>query len=131
MAHTTPDCIPAALQRMACAAIAAIGATLSGAALAADVYRWIDDEGRTQISDQPPAKRSGAVTKSPMPKEDVSPVQRRAAQQRTERDKAQLKGIEDDRRRAATKARKPAGKASSAEEEAGLPPRGSAEDCRN
>src|SRR3954471_14471189 len=105
MAKTTRDLLPRAVQRMACVAIAAIGTTVSCAVLAADVYRWVDESGRTQISDQPPPKGSGTVTRTPLQKEEVAPDQRRAAQDRAERDKAQLKRIEDERRRAAAQAR--------------------------
>jgi hypothetical protein len=106
-------------------------AATAGASTAADVYRWIDADGRTQVSDVPPPKGTGPVTRTPIQAQPVAPDQQRAAQERTARDKDTLKGIEDERRRGAAKARKPAAAASSAEQEAGLPPRGSAEDCRN
>jgi hypothetical protein len=102
--------------------------TLCSTAIAADVYRWIDENGRTQISDQPPPKGSGAATKTPLPMEDVTPERRRAAQDRTAKDRAALRRIDDER---AARARNSEAAASAPEPSAALPPRGSTEGCRN
>jgi hypothetical protein len=71
------------------------------------------------------------VTRTPVDKQEVAPAERRAAQERTVRDQATLKRLEDERRRAVAPASKPKPGASAADDDARLPPRGSAEDCRN
>jgi hypothetical protein len=110
-------------------------AALCGTAWAADIYRWVDEQGRVQMSDRPPPKSSGRpVTKHDSPKDEVTPEQRKAAQERAARDRQRLKGAEDDRAKAAApQAVKPRPAASSGfadESDPSLPARASAEDCR-
>jgi hypothetical protein len=109
------------------------GAALCGLVAAGDIYRWVDEQGRVQMSDRPPPKSSGQVIKQDSPRDEVAPEQRKAAQDRAERDRALLKSAETDRDKAAAQSPKPRAAASSRfadESDPSLPPRASAEDCR-
>jgi hypothetical protein len=109
------------------------GATLSGLVAAAEVYRWVDEQGRVQLSDRPPPKAAGPVIKQDTPKDDVTPEQRKAAQDRAARDRARLKSAEAEREQASAAAPKPRTAASGGianESDPSLPARASAEDCR-
>jgi hypothetical protein len=109
-------------------------AALCGTGWAAELYRWVDEQGRVQMSDRPPPKASGPVTRHDTPKDDVAPEQRKAAQERAARDQERLKKAADERGRAAApQALRPSSAASSGfadESDPSLPTRASAEDCR-
>jgi hypothetical protein len=106
---------------------------LGGLATAAEVYRWVDEQGRVQLSDRPPPEATGPVIKRETPKDEVTPEQRKAAQQRAARDRARLKSAEAEREQATASAPRPRTAASSGtanESDPSLPARASAEDCR-
>jgi hypothetical protein len=109
------------------------GAAVSGLGTAGEIYRWVDEQGRVQMSDRPPPKAPGQVTKQDAPRNEVTPEQRKAAEDQAARDKARLKGAETERDNAVVPASKPRAAASSGyadESDPTLPPRASAEDCR-
>jgi hypothetical protein len=108
-------------------------AVLCGPAATGELYRWVDEQGRVQMSDRPPPKTVGGVIKQDTRKDDVAPDQRKAAQDRAARDRALLNSAEADRARTEAQAPKPRGAASSGfadESDPTLPLRASAEDCR-
>ena len=59
-------------------------------ATAADLYRWVDENGRTQMSDRPPPKAPGTITRQDSRQFEQTEGQRREAAARTARDRAQL-----------------------------------------
>ena len=60
---------------------------VSGALKAADIYRWVDDQGRTHLSDVVPDRyRDSAVRVEPHAPQPT-PEQQREAQERAERDR--------------------------------------------
>lgn len=103
-------------------------AALCGAA-AADIYRWVDEQGRLQMSDRPPPQHRGTVTKQDSRPVAPSPQQQRDAQDRAARDRDRLKAIEG-QRSASQAARATAAASAQADEPVQLPPRASTEDCR-
>jgi hypothetical protein len=62
--------VPSAASRPAAAAMA-VALALSGPAIAQVLYKWIDADGKTQYSDQPPKKHQGPVTRI---EPDVAPT---------------------------------------------------------
>ena len=109
------------------------GIAFCTAADASDMYRWVDEQGRLQISDRPPTASRAQVIKQDAPRDDVSPDQRKAAQARAEHDRALLKSTESDRYDAAAPSAKPRTAASAGfadEADPSLPWRASPEDCR-
>lgn len=68
----------------------AIGATLSFAAQAGDIYRWVDENGRTQLSDVVPDKYKATAVRVDSKQFEITPEQRREAQARVDREKAML-----------------------------------------
>ncbi len=88
-------------------------ALLSPPAGATPICRWVDENGRTQIADVVPDKYRQVATCTDSQKYELSPEQRRAAEQR----------VADDRARARNEAAKPPGeRASSAPRPAGSAP---------
>lgn len=63
---------------------------LSSPAVAADIYRWVDENGRTHVSDTVPARYRSAATRVDTSAADVSEQDRNAARQRAERERQQL-----------------------------------------
>ena len=110
------------------------GTAICGLAAAADIYRWVDEQGRVQMSDRPPPKASGQVIKQDSRPGDVTPEQRRAAQDRAVRDQELLKSAEEERNKQpppqSPKPRSAASNGFADESDPSLPPRASAEDCR-
>jgi len=107
-------------------------AVLAGAVQGAEIYRWVDEQGRTQISDRPPPGSAGSASKQATPTPTVSPDQRRAAEERAASDRARVDKLQRERLAAGTRAARPAAAASGPDEagEGPLPPRASTEDCR-
>lgn len=71
-------------------------AALVGAALlactcahAAAIYRWVDENGRTHVSDVVPEKYRARATRIDSGQYEVSPAQRQEAEERAARDKSQ------------------------------------------
>ncbi|GGC07754.1 hypothetical protein GCM10007205_16080 [Oxalicibacterium flavum] len=62
----------------------------SSPAVAADIYRWVDEDGRTHVSDTVPARYRSAATRVDTSAADVSEQDRNAARQRAERERQQL-----------------------------------------
>ena len=109
------------------------GAALCAVGAAGDIYRWVDDKGRVQMSDRPPPRSTGPVIRQDARRDEVAPAQRKAAQDRAARDRALLESAQADRDKAAVRSPKPRAVASSGfadESDPSLPPRASAEDCR-
>jgi hypothetical protein len=77
--------------RLACRLLA-IGAFTLGAAVvqAQAVYRWVDDAGRTHFGDQVPEKYRARATRVDPAVVEPTPEDRRAAEERAEREKQQL-----------------------------------------
>ena len=119
---------------LVCVTAAMAAMAVCGPAPASDIYRWVDAQGRMQMSDRPPAMFPGQVIKQDAGRDEVAPAQRKAAQDRAERDRARLKSMEADREQAAAQSPpKPRTAASSGfadESDPSLPWRASAEDCR-
>jgi len=77
---------------------------LLSSAHAADIYRWVDEQGRTQFSDTVPDQHKKSATKTDARQFEVSGEQRREAEERAERERAKVKALEDERARAASQA---------------------------
>src|SRR5688572_21957921 len=65
-------------------------ATVASPVPAADLYRWVDENGRTQLSDRPPSKAPGAIVRQDARQFEQTEGQRREAAARTARDRARL-----------------------------------------
>jgi len=70
------------------ALLACTAALLHGASRAGEIYRWVDENGRTQLSDVVPDKYRSVATRTDSAQYELSPVQRDAAQARVAADKA-------------------------------------------
>jgi hypothetical protein len=57
---------------------------------AADIYRWVDEQGRTHWSDVVPEKYRGSATRTDTRQHELTPEQRREAEERAARDRARL-----------------------------------------
>ncbi len=68
--------------------ILAIGLLSSSAALATVVYRWVDESGRTHVSDVVPDKYRSSAKPVNLGPYEVSPDDRKQAEERAARDKA-------------------------------------------
>ena len=79
-----------------------IGLAFLGSLQAADIYRWVDESGRTHISDTVPEQYRKSATKTDARKFEVSEEQRREAEARAERDRAKVRANEEQRTRAAS-----------------------------
>jgi len=79
--------------RACLAAGCVVAAALPGALLAADLFRWVDAQGRAHVSDQPPPNPPANMTREAMPdphmntQQGVTPQQR---MQRQEQDRARV-----------------------------------------
>lgn len=94
-------------------------AAIAGAALlactgaqAAAIYRWVDEHGRTHVSDVVPEQYRATATRIDSGQYEVSPERRKEAEQRAARDKAQAAEAAARRAGAGASASAPAGKAS-------------------
>jgi len=63
---------------------AAVLAMLAPAAGASTICRWVDENGRTQLSDEVPERYKSSASCTDSQKYDVSPMQRQAAPQRAQ-----------------------------------------------
>lgn len=72
-------------RRAATLAFAALVACAS--AQAAAIYRWVDEDGRTHVADVVPEKYRATATRIDSGQYEVSPEQRRQAEERAARDK--------------------------------------------
>jgi hypothetical protein len=88
----------------ACAAL-----FVCASAHAAAIYRWVDENGRTQVSDVVPEKYRATATRIDSGQYEVSPERRKEAEERAARDKALA--AEAAARRAGATASAPAAKA--------------------
>lgn len=68
-------------------------------AWSADLYRWVDENGRTHITDSVPEQHRKSATRIDTRQFEVSGEQRREAEARAERDRAKVRAIEDERAR--------------------------------
>lgn len=80
--------------------VLAASTAVFGSAFAADIYRWVDDQGRAQISDRPPGKPSRNVTRQDSRVHEIDPEHQREAVQRAAKNQARLKALEEDRAKA-------------------------------
>jgi hypothetical protein len=65
-----------------------LGTVLAFAAHGAEIYRWIDESGKTHISDTVPAKYKDAATRIDSKSFEISPEQRQEAEARAAAQKA-------------------------------------------
>ena len=91
------------------AAIACAALLACASAHAADIYRWVDENGRTQVSDVVPEKYRATATRIDSGQYELSPERRKEAEERAARDKALA--AEAAARRAGAAASAPAAKA--------------------
>jgi hypothetical protein len=84
-------------------------------AQAQQLYRWTDAQGKVHMSDKPPPEGTPGVSKEALPKDEVSPATRKAAQDRAAAEKAKAQQMENTRR-AATQPAKPASAVAGAKE---------------
>lgn len=54
---------------------------------AADIYRWVDEQGRTHLSDVVPERYLDSATRTDARVHELTPEQRREAEERTARDR--------------------------------------------
>ena len=96
------------------------GILLFSSVHATDIYRWVDDKGRTQISDVVPEKYKASATKIDSRKYELSADQRAEAAARAARERA---SAEEGKRRDALEAAAAAASAASGPAPAQTPPR--------
>jgi hypothetical protein len=77
-------------------------ASLSFSPQAADIYRWVDDRGRTNLSDSVPDQYRKSATKIDARAFEPTAEQRREAEERARRDRAKAQTIEEDKARSAS-----------------------------
>jgi hypothetical protein len=70
-----------------CCVLIALGLLGVGAAHAADVYRWVDAQGRTQLSDRVPDEYKNSATRIDTSASQLTPAQQREAQERAAQEK--------------------------------------------
>ena len=68
--------------------------------LAGDIYLWVDDQGRRQLSDRPPVQSQGGVQKQDASRYELSPSQRQQAEDLKALDRNRLRALEEERRQA-------------------------------
>jgi hypothetical protein len=93
------------------------------AAQAGVVYRWVDDQGRTHVSDVVPEKYRDRATRIDTGAFEVSPERTKEAQERAARDKARADEAAKARERAAAAERVPAASAAAAAARAASAPK--------
>lgn len=76
-----------------------VGLAFLGSLHAADIYRWVDETGRTHMSDTVPEQYRKSATRTDARKFEVSDEQRREAEARAERDRAKVRASEEARSR--------------------------------
>ena len=75
---------------------------------AAEIYRWVDEAGRTQFSDTVPDKYKKSATRTDTRQFEVSDEQRREGEARAERERAKMQALEEQRARAKPAVQAPA-----------------------
>ena len=83
------------------AAACLLASVLALSANAAEIYRWVDENGKTQISDTVPARYKDSAVRVDSKQFELTPERQREAQARAARDKALLASPEDSRASAA------------------------------
>ena len=71
-----------------------------GLASAAEIYRWVDDQGKTHISDRPPPTPPKNMTRQDSREYEISPDWQRDAAQRAAKDRERARALEESRVRA-------------------------------
>jgi len=64
-----------------------LGVTMLSHAVAADIYRWVDEKGRTHVSDTVPARYVDKATRVDTSASTISAEDQRAAQERAARER--------------------------------------------
>lgn len=72
----------------ACLALFLSGILVSSASHAVEIYRWVDERGRTQFSDAPPPDSKKAVTRTDSRRYEISTEQHNEAKARAASEKA-------------------------------------------
>jgi hypothetical protein len=98
----------------------AIALVAVGAAAAGDVYRWTDDEGRTQVSDTVPEKYRARAKRIDIDKSKPTERERTESLDRTRRDKERAGAMEKSRQ-GGKEAAQPAASGPSRAKQAGNP----------
>jgi hypothetical protein len=75
---------------------------------AADLYRWVDESGRTHITDTVPEQYRKSATRIDTRQFEATSEQRREAEERAERERARVRAIQEERARGARPAAAPA-----------------------
>ena len=83
------------------------------AAYAAEIYRWVDENGRTHFSDKPPQQTKRPVARIDSQQFEISPEQRQSAEAHAAAEKARLADIANRKEPEAPISSLPAPKASS------------------
>jgi hypothetical protein len=73
------------------------GAVLPGIVPAADLYRWVDDQGTPHVSDRPPPNPPANMTREALPSTRSTPQRQGEAQQRAQRGQEPVRAPESDR----------------------------------
>lgn len=73
---------------------------LPGGGRAADIYRWVDEQGRTQFSDSVPDKYKKSAIRTDTRQFEVSDEQRREGEARAEREREKMQALDEQRARA-------------------------------
>ncbi len=84
--------------------LAALLALATAQASAAPIYRWVDESGRTQISDTVPEKYRKSAKKVDSEQFKVSPEARRSAEERAAKEKELAKQSDEQRKKEAAAA---------------------------
>jgi hypothetical protein len=71
-----------------CYVLVALGVWGIGPGHAADVYRWVDAQGRVQLSDRVPEEYKNSATRVDTSASQLTPAQQREAQERAGQEKA-------------------------------------------
>jgi len=67
---------------------------IQGQVQASDIYRWVDDEGRTHLSDSVPDRYKDSATRVDTRRYELTPEQQREAQDRADRERTRSATIE-------------------------------------
>jgi TPP-dependent pyruvate/acetoin dehydrogenase alpha subunit len=101
------------IQLAAAAALVCTGALVVTSAIAGDVYRWTDDEGRAHVSDSVPEKYRERAKRIDVDRSKPTEQQRKDSLNRTKRDKERANAMEQSRTHGAQEAARSAASAAS------------------
>ena len=73
------------------------GALLPVIGSAADLYRWVDDQGTPHVSDRPPPNAPANLTREPVPSPVSTPKQQAQAQERAQQEQERTRALESER----------------------------------